>query len=474
MDVMAFGWIVFEIANDMVPYWQTQECGIVQPATDEKILDALANLTDEIIATTLESVFPEEKQQPLRSFLQDALRVNPQARFTAERLRTERSLLGIRSRTINVDRITQSMEAGFSSVHKHIDELSAQLTGSLQDVGTQLEAIAERGSDQEMSCIAEAIQVHKQYLQTSKLTADPAHLASTMSRATASFGPQVSQSLSQYTNAVMSETTGPSSDEKLNAMLEAIADMREQMRGLGELSTAQYHLVAELERRGNVMPHTFVIIPELRDEIPGNASKATKLKNYILKKSDVITGLFWERSRLHFFCPITRKRVPCGPDGKGYSISLPSKLLKALLPAMKIGLIFLKLALASQGLGGMVPDFNTGQSPFPGQAEMESMVQVMSKEFSSLDATMTGDASNFASMTEKLADWENSAEEKVSRGVPFFLLLNYISIHECCKCIFFFVHLCFTNLLTNSLGERGIFDDFSACGTVGRVSEWRL
>ena len=58
MDVMAFGWIVFEIANDMVPYWQTQECGIVQPATDEKILDALANLTDERIATTLESVFP--------------------------------------------------------------------------------------------------------------------------------------------------------------------------------------------------------------------------------------------------------------------------------------------------------------------------------------------------------------------------------------------------------------------------------
>ena len=414
---MAFGWIVFEIANDMVPYWQTPESGIIPPVTNEKILDALAELTDERIASTLATVFPEEKQQPLRSFLQDALRVNPHARFTAERLRTERSLLGIRSRTINVDRITQSMEAGFSSVNQRIDILSAQLTGSLQNVGTQLQMVAERGSDQEMSSIAEAIQIHKAYLQSSRLTSDPAHLSNTLSRA------KVSQSLSQYTNAVMSETDGPSSDEKLNSMLEAIADMREQMRGLGELTTAQYHLVAELERRGNVMPHTFVIIPELRDEIPDNASKVTKLKNYILKKTDKLTGLLWERSRLHFFCPITRKRVPCGPDGKGYSISLPSKLLKALLPAMKMGLIFLKVALASQGLGGMVPDLNIRSAAFPGQAEMESMVQLMNTEFSMIDATITGDAdaNSFSTMTEKLADWENSTEEKVSSCVS----LNY-------------------------------------------------
>ena len=420
MDVMAFGWIVFEIANNMVPYWQTPESGIIPPVTDEKILDALAQLTDDKIASALATIFPEEKQQPLRSFLQDALRVNPQARFTAERLRTERSLLGIRSRTINVDRITQSMEAGFSGVHKHLDELSAQLSGSLQNIGSQLQVVAERGSDQEMSSIAEAIKTHKAYLQSSKLTSDPAHLSNTISQATASFGSQISQALTGDINAVMSETDGPSSDEKLNAMLEAISDMREQMRGLGEITTAQYHLVAELERRGNVMPHTFVVVPELRDEIPDNASKVTKLKNYILKKTDKLTGLLWERSRLHFFCPITRKRVPCGPDGKGYSISLPSKLLKAVLPAMKMGLIFLKVALASQGLGGMVPDINIGNSAFPGQAEMESMVQHMSTEFSSLDATMNGDASNFASMTEKLADWENTADEKVGSIAYFF------------------------------------------------------
>jgi hypothetical protein len=37
------------------------------------------------------------------------------ATASAERLRTERSLLGIRSRTINVDALSQKMEAGFSS-----------------------------------------------------------------------------------------------------------------------------------------------------------------------------------------------------------------------------------------------------------------------------------------------------------------------------------------------------------------------
>ena len=429
---MAFGWIVFEIANDMVPYWQTPESGIIPPVNNDKIVAALAKLTDDKIASTLDTLFPEERLEPLRSFLRDALRVNPNARFTAERLRTERSLLGFRERSTNgwvVDRINQNTNRARDSIHDHLDKISAQLTASLQNVGSQLQVVADRGSDQEMNSIAEVIKVHKKYLKSSNRASDPEQLASTISNVTTSLSgsSQISQlfrSLEGDINAVLSEPTkGASSDEKLDAILAAIAYMQEQMREQNRLTVANTYILAELERRGNVMPHTFVIVPELRDEIPDNASKVTKLKNYILKKTDKLTGLLWERSRLHFFCPITRKRVPCGPDGKGYSISLPSKLLKTLLPAMKIGLVFLKVALASQGLGGMVPDLNAGISAFPaGQPEMENMIQLMSTEFSSVDATISGDvdASNFSSLTEKLADWENSTEEKVNRCVIIF------------------------------------------------------
>jgi hypothetical protein len=51
--------------------------------------------------------------------------------------------------------------------------------------------------------------------------------------------------------------------------------------------------------------------------------------------------------------------VPCGPDGTGYIINIPTSTLKTLVPAMKWGFFFLKVALATQGIGGVVPDLGS-------------------------------------------------------------------------------------------------------------------
>ena len=61
--------------------------------------------------------------------------------------------------------------------------------------------------------------------------------------------------------------------------------------------------------------------------------------------------LMWDKSVLIFFCPISGKAV-----GTGYTIEIPTALLKTIIPALKWGLIFLKLALATQGLASFVPD----------------------------------------------------------------------------------------------------------------------
>ena len=62
--------------------------------------------------------------------------------------------------------------------------------------------------------------------------------------------------------------------------------------------------------------------------------------------------------------------VPCGPKSEGYSIKLQSEQLKAVLPALKWGLMFLKVALATQGLGSAVPDVS---SFFPDSDYLGSM-----------------------------------------------------------------------------------------------------
>ena len=42
-------------------------------------------------------------------------------------------------------------------------------------------------------------------------------------------------------------------------------------------------------------------------------------------------------------------QVVCGPNNKGYTIHLPTTLLKTIAPALKWGLLLLKVALATQG-----------------------------------------------------------------------------------------------------------------------------
>jgi hypothetical protein len=44
MDIMALGFVVFEIANDMISFWKSQTTSIT---TDKAILEALACLQDE-------------------------------------------------------------------------------------------------------------------------------------------------------------------------------------------------------------------------------------------------------------------------------------------------------------------------------------------------------------------------------------------------------------------------------------------
>ena len=64
MDVMALGWIAYEICNDMKSYWAVQ--GIT---SDEEILIALAHLTDENIKKNIEFTFSGDRYLSVRRWL---------------------------------------------------------------------------------------------------------------------------------------------------------------------------------------------------------------------------------------------------------------------------------------------------------------------------------------------------------------------------------------------------------------------
>ena len=105
------------------------------------------------------------------------------------------------------------------------------------------------------------------------------------------------------------------------------------------------------------MPFTYLIKPypakgKLEVEVIFPFSRA---KNFLCQKWDsMVMDTLWERCRLIFFCQILLEVVACGTDGHGYDLKLPTKTLKTLIPVLKMGLLFLRVALASQGLGGGV------------------------------------------------------------------------------------------------------------------------
>ena len=112
-----------------------------------------------------------------------------------------------------------------------------------------------------------------------------------------------------------------------------------------------------LETCNAVIPPTFLISPQPQiEKLKESTSVTKKLVNYICRSKGLFVKLLWNECLLKFFCPILEEFVSCGVDGKGYTISSPTSLLKTIVPVMKYGVLFVKIALATQGLGALFPD----------------------------------------------------------------------------------------------------------------------
>ena len=122
-----------------------------------------------------------------------------------------------------------------------------------------------------------------------------------------------------------------------------IAGLSQKMDVFIKLTKEQFELVSDLHAGSNLMPHTYMILPRLHENtgwwrwIGSNAA-----------------SLAWNQSRLHFFCPVTWKLVPCGVDGDGYPLSIPREWLTKLAPALQFGVSLLKVLVVTRGLADTV------------------------------------------------------------------------------------------------------------------------
>ena len=332
------------------------------------------------------------------------------------------------------DRLAMDQKAGFEGVHAHIDELSEQLSLSLNGMGLLLADLSHQAAagdariEAGLSSLLVALQTHQTDIAKGQAH-DQDRLTGLVRAAMTGMENNLSVQLQQCLTAVMegtndAATRDASANDKIEALVSVVTDMKEEVSSMHTLSLRQHELLQVIEKRSNLMPHTFVILPKLHTVLDKNASTISKMTNCLLRQKDRLTGLVWEQSTLYFVCPVTHKMAVCGPEGQGYPINLPRAWVRALAPALQWGLFFLKVALATQGLGGVVPNIPTEWlqqlNALPGAnqlVKLESVIRQITDDGVVADAlavtTDGGDATDSLDQaTSSYVDWESADEER--------------------------------------------------------------
>lgn len=344
MDIMALGWTVYEIANNMVSYWSNQ----VNPVTDDiDILSALSTLKDDDVQHNINQTFPGDQYASLRTWLCHALRVNPRERATAEELLHSHSLFGSKDRTLDQNQLLNKIEQKINQstdkvleqgnvILTRVEELSQQLDGNLSVFGAALDGIAvnialgasnnsnddsnSNSNSSDMKAVGEVLQYQRDLLKrggTLNQDSFESALREAMGSMEATLRAEIHTSINGILNT-QSNTSDPTQDEKLDALLDMVQDLKSQTDNLtkefqqfSRMSESQYELLSLLERNNNSMPLTFVILPgtEVSVRLPPTSSIIDKMKNSARRRKDQILELVWAKSRVVFICPVTLQQV---------------------------------------------------------------------------------------------------------------------------------------------------------------------
>ena len=168
--------------------------------------------------------------------------------------------------------------------------------------------------------------------------------------------------------------------QRLKGMIEnTIAQIKDAQASFDTLPELQRTAAAANEEKV-VMPRTFILLPFQREPVPMASSPSsptsalspTGVKAWAAAKLDQVVGgamravkstfstatrLCWTTLRVQFVCPVTLQPAP-EVEGGPCVITLPSEKLVVAAKALKYGAAVLKIVLATQGLGNVVPDLS--------------------------------------------------------------------------------------------------------------------
>ena len=309
MDVMALGWIAYEICNDMTSYWTVQ--GI---SRDEDILNALTHLTDEKVKKNIEFTFSGDRYLPLRRWLIAALRVNPLDRASADSLLNHHSIFSSKDRTLDMN--------GVISKLIEIRKDTKTIVSSVQQIGDILQRVAAQitlGSKQHAEEMAGLVQVLNQQKELIRkgATVDEDSIRALVAKAMVNMEDSLRIQINSSFREGLAESPGSSQADKVDLLIDMVTSLVGQSEKLSQefelfksMSENQTHLLTILDKKFNCMPLTFIVLPRLQPaKLAASASTTKKALNFFKRKTMSAFELLWTESTIIFVCPVTLKQV---------------------------------------------------------------------------------------------------------------------------------------------------------------------
>jgi len=356
MDICSLGWMVWKMMNGNKSLWQ--EKGL-QDDDDAAILQLLSTMTDEDMKKNISFAFPGELNASLRRWLADALKADPSNRPAAETLKKNYSILGYKEGTKDMDSFIKHVDSHYLRLFDRIDTLSQDLMDKFGHLEASLDQeviqLALNSQIDAVNHLIQTLEEQRENAQGNNLQEDQFMLQ--LKETGADIKESVIASIAQI--LLSKNDLNATQSDKLDSILQMMHEMKEQMNEITILNQRQLSLLGQLGLKNNFMPHLFCIIPEMnRQLLDKKASSIVKTKNWAMRTAESMQRCVWSKSRLIFICPVTLAMVPCGLDDKGYVINLPLEWVQNAAPILKIGWLLLKVALATQGLGNVIPNID--------------------------------------------------------------------------------------------------------------------
>ena len=125
MDVFALGLMIWEIVNDGYSLWHALGLDV---DNDLEVLTCVAiSLTDDAIQEAINKTFVGDILASTRSWLQDALKVRPSERKSAEYLLNQHSLFGNVKATLDLAAAVKNIDATVKNIDKKVDNIQISI-----------------------------------------------------------------------------------------------------------------------------------------------------------------------------------------------------------------------------------------------------------------------------------------------------------------------------------------------------------